>query len=71
MSPNKSSLDRGLRALVVQAAIGLAVAIDAGSVAELVLFVLAAVMVTTGGVGLCPLYRLIRFESRGHRPRPH
>jgi DUF2892 family protein len=36
-----------------------------------VLFVVAAVMLATSAIGFCPLYRLIRFDSRGHRPLPH
>jgi hypothetical protein len=71
MSPNMSSLDRGLRASVALAAIVGAVAIGAGSVAGIVLFALAAVLLATSAVGFCPLYRLIRFDSRGHRPLTH
>jgi DUF2892 family protein len=71
MSPNMSSLDRGLRALVALVAIGVAVATGAGSVAGIALFALAAVLLATSAVGFCPLYRLIRFDSRGHRPLPH
>ena len=71
MSRNMSSLDRGLRSLAALAAIGGAVAIGAGSVAALVLFAVAAVMLATSAVRFCPLYRLLRFDSRGHRPLPH
>ena len=71
MSSNMSNLDRGVRALVALAALGVAVAIGAGSVAGIVLLVVAAVMAATSAVGFCPLYRLIRFDSRGHRPLPH
>jgi hypothetical protein len=71
MPPNMSSLDRGLRALVALVAIGVAVATGAGSVAGIALFALAAVLLATSAVGFCPLYRLIHFDSRGHRPLPH
>jgi Inner membrane protein YgaP-like, transmembrane domain len=71
MSPNMSSLDRGLRVLVGLGLILVAVAIGAGSATGIVLFVLAAVLLATSAVGFCPLYRLIRFDSRGHRPLPH
>jgi Inner membrane protein YgaP-like, transmembrane domain len=71
MFPNMSSLDRGLRALVALVAVGVAVAAGAGSVAGVVLFALAAVLLATSAVGFCPLYRLIRFDSRGHRPLSH
>ncbi len=71
MSTNMSALDRGLRTLVALAAIGAAVAIGAGSVGGIVLFAFAGVMLATGMVGFCPLYRLIRFDSRNHRPLAH
>jgi Inner membrane protein YgaP-like, transmembrane domain len=71
MSPNMSTLDRGLRALAGFAAIGAAVAIGAGSVGGIVLFAFAAVLLATGAVGFCPLYRLIRFDGHGQRPLPH
>jgi DUF2892 family protein len=71
MSRNMSSLDRGLRVLAALAAIIVAVAIGAGSIGAIVLFVLAAVLLATSAAGFCPLYRLIRFDSRGHRPLPH
>jgi hypothetical protein len=71
MFPNMSSLDRGLRALVALVAVGVAVAAGAGSVAGVVLFALAAVLLATSAVGFCPLYRLIRFDRRGHRPLSH
>jgi Inner membrane protein YgaP-like, transmembrane domain len=68
MSRNMNSLDRGLRALIGLAAIAVAIAIGAGSVAGIVPFAFAAVPLATSVVGFCPLYRLIRFDSRGHRP---
>jgi Flp pilus assembly protein TadB len=71
MSPNMSSLDRGLRVLVGFGLIAFGVAIGAGSATGIVLFVLAAVLLATSAVGFCPLYRLIRFDSRGHRPLSH
>jgi len=70
MHPNVSGLDRGLRALVALAAIVVAVAIGAGSVAGIVLFALAAVLLATSVVGFCALYRLFRLDSRGHKPLP-
>jgi hypothetical protein len=71
MSPNMSSLDRGLRALVGLVVIVVAVAIGAGSFAGIVLFAVAAVLLATSAVGFCPLYRLFRFDSRSHEPLPH
>ena len=71
MTPNMSSLDRGIRAVIAIAAIGAAVALGAGSVAGIVLLGAAAVLLATSAIGFCPLYRLLRFDSRGHRPLPH
>jgi uncharacterized membrane protein YhiD involved in acid resistance len=70
MSPNMSTLDRSLRAAIALAAIAVGVAIGAGSLG-IVLFAVAAVMVATSAVGFCPLYALLHFDSRGHRPLPH
>ena len=71
MSPNMSTFDRRLRVLVGIAALAAAIAVGAGSLAGIVLLVVAAVLLATSAVGLCPLYRLVRFDSRGHRPLPH
>jgi Inner membrane protein YgaP-like, transmembrane domain len=71
MSPNVSTLDRGLRIVAGLAAIGTGVAVGAGSVAGIVLFASAAVLLATSAIGFCPLYRLVRFDSRGRRPLPH
>jgi hypothetical protein len=71
MSPNLSSLDRGVRAIAAFGAIGVSVAVGAGSVAAIVLFALAAVLLATSTVGFCPLYALLHIDSRGHRPLPH
>jgi hypothetical protein len=71
MTSNMSSLDRGLRAFVVApVAIVIAFLIGAGSIAGIVLFALAAIMLATAGVGFCPLYRLFHIDSRG-RLLPH
>ena len=51
MSPNMSSLDRALRALLALVAVGVAVAIGAGSVAGIVLFAVAVVLFATSAVG--------------------
>jgi hypothetical protein len=71
MSTNMSTLDRGLRVLVAAAAVVAAVVIGAGSVAGIVLFVVAGVMLATSAAGFCPLYALVRFDTRGRRPLPH
>jgi hypothetical protein len=72
MPKNMSTLDRRLRTfLVAPLAIVIAFAIGIGSVAGVVLLVVAAIMVATGAVGFCPLYALVHLDSRGHRPLPH
>ena len=71
MSPNMSTLDRSLRAVIALVAIAAGVLIGAGSQRGIVLFAGAAVMVATSAIGFCPLYALLHFDSRGHRPLPH
>jgi hypothetical protein len=71
MTNNMSSLDRGLRAFVVApVALVLAFIVGPGSIAGIVLFALAAILLATAGVGFCPLYRLFHFDSR-RRLLPH
>ena len=72
MSRNMSTLDRSLRSfLVAPAAIVIAFVVGAGSAGGSVLFALAAVMLATSAVGFCPLYRLLRIDSRGRTLLPH
>ena len=67
-----SNLDRGLRGFVVApVAIILAIVLGAGSIAGILLFALAAVMLATSAVGFCPLYTLLRLNTRGRTPLPH
>jgi hypothetical protein len=66
------NLDRGLRAFVVApAAVIAAVLVGAGTVGGILLFALAGVMLATSAVGFCPLYALLRINSRGRRPLAH
>lgn len=72
MTRNMNILDRRLRSfLVAPAAIIVAFVAGPGSVAGIVLFALAAIMLATGAVGFCPLYRLLRIDTRGRTPLPH
>ena len=65
MSTNMGSIDRLVRAFVVApAAIVVAGVVGAGSVAGIILFALAAVMLATSAVGFCPLYRVFRINTR-------
>lgn len=72
MTRNMSNLDRGLRTFVVApAAIVVAILLGAGSVAGIVLFALAAIMLATSAAGYCPLYTLFHVNTRGRTPLPH
>jgi hypothetical protein len=72
MTTNMSKLDRRLRALVIApVAIIVALIIGVGSVAGIVLLVLAGIMLATSAVGFCPLYRLLHIDSRGRAPLAH
>jgi hypothetical protein len=68
MKINMGSIDRMLRAFVVApAAIVVAIVVGAGSVAGVVLLVVAAIMLATSVVGFCPLYKLLRINTRSLR----
>ena len=72
MNRNMSNLDRGLRTLVVAPVlIVVAILLGAGSVAGIVLFALAAIMLATSAVGFCPLYALFHIVTRRHSPIAH
>ena len=72
MSRNMNTTDRALRAfLVAPAAIVVAFVVGAGSIAGILLFALAAIMLATSAVGFCPLYTLLHLNTRGRTPLPH
>jgi Inner membrane protein YgaP-like, transmembrane domain len=72
MSRNMTNSDRALRTfLVAPAAIIVAVVVGAGSLAGIVLFALAAIMLATSAIGFCPLYKLLHLDTRGRTPLPH
>jgi hypothetical protein len=57
MIRNMGSLDRGVRAFVVApVAIMLAFIVGASTVAGVILFVLAGIMLATSAIGFCPNY---------------
>jgi hypothetical protein len=67
-----NTTDRALRAfLVAPAAIVVAFVVGAGSIAGILLFALAAIMLATSAVGFCPLYKLLHLNTRGRTPLPH
>jgi hypothetical protein len=70
MIRNMGMLDRGGRAFVVApAAIAVAFILGAGTVAGIVLFVVAGILLATAATGYCPNYSLlgISTEPRLHR----
>ena len=64
MPRNMSTTDRALRTAAAVVAVVVAIALDAGSTAGIVLLALAGVMVATSAVGFCPLYTVFRFTTR-------
>ena len=72
MSRNMSNLDRRLRTFVVApVAIVIAILVGAGSIAGILLFAVAAIMLATSAIGFCPLYTLLHIDTRGRKPLPH
>jgi len=65
MKKNMGTTDRWLRALVAAPVlVVLALVVGAGSVLGIVALVLAAVMVATAVVGVCPLYVPMHFDTQ-------
>ncbi len=72
MRVNMGSIDRLARTFVVApAAIVVAVVVGVGSVAGIVLLALAAVMLATSATGFCPLYKVLRIDTRSHGRSVH
>jgi hypothetical protein len=72
MRVNMGSIDRIARTFVVApVAIVVAVVVGVGSVAGIVLLVLAAVMLATSAIGFCPLYKLIGLDTRSKSGAHH
>lgn len=69
MTRNMGAVDRGLRAFVVApVAIIVAVIVGASTLAGIILFVVAGVMLATATTGYCPNYTLAGISTD---PRPH
>ena len=72
MNTNMTSLDRRLRALLIApVAVLIGVLIGPGSVASIVLYAPAAVMLVTSAAGYCPLYSLVGGGGRQRQPQAH
>lgn len=67
MIRNMGTLDRGLRlAVVVSAAIVIAFVLGAGTLAGVILFAMAAIMLATATTGFCPTYVLVGISTHPH-----
>ena len=74
MSKNKNMniLDRRVRAfLVAPAAVVIGILIGPGSVAAIVLYAVAAIMLATSAAGYCPLYSVFGRSRHGQPPLTH
>ncbi len=72
MHRNMGTVDRAVRAfLVAPVAVVAALAAGAGTVPGVVLLVVAAIMLATAAVGFCPLYALLRLDTRGRGRLAH
>ena len=68
MSKNMNIIDRRLRAfLIAPVAAVVGVLVGPGNVAAIVLYVVAAVMLSTSAAGYCPLYTLLRLDTLNGR----
>jgi Protein of unknown function (DUF2892) len=68
MTQNMGTVDRSLRALVVApAAIVVALLVGAGTIAGVILFVVAGIMLVTATTAICPTYTLIGISTRPGR----
>lgn len=71
MIRNMGSFDRGVRAFVVApAAIVLAFIVGASTVAGVILFVLAGIMLATSAIGFCPNYVWLGISTLSAWPAP-
>ena len=67
MTQNMGALDQGARVVIAFALALLSLSLGFGSVAGIVLLVVAGILVVTATVGFCPLYALFHISTRRHR----
>ena len=70
MTRNEGNIDRLARGVVAIIALILAFAVGIGSVAGVILALVAVVMAVTAVVGFCPLYRLLGLSTERHTVAP-
>lgn len=63
MRTNESTADRLVRVVLAVAAVAVALALGATSVAGILLFVVAGILAVTAAIGFCPLYRVFGFST--------
>jgi predicted RND superfamily exporter protein len=63
VTTNESTADRTIRALLAVVAVAAALWVGIGSVAGIVLAVVAAVLGVTAATGFCPLYRVLGIST--------
>ena len=63
MTTNESIMDRAIRGVAGAAAIVVAFVTGLGSPLGIVLGVLGAVLVVTGALGFCPLYKVLGIST--------
>jgi len=61
---NENTADRVIRVVIAVAAVVGGLAVGAGSVLGLVLFLVAVIMLVTAAIGFCPLYRIFGLSTR-------
>ena len=67
MTRNMGTFDRGLRAFVVApAALVVAFLLGAGTLAGVILFVVAGIMLTTAVTAFCPTYTAVGISTHPH-----
>jgi len=64
MQRNEGTVDRVVRALAGVVALIIAGLVGIGSIGGVLLAVVGAVLVVTGAVGFCPLYRVLGVSTR-------
>ena len=68
MTINEGATDRVIRLVAAAAAVLISWWAGFGSVAAIILLVVAGIALVTATVGYCPTYQLFRFSTR---PSPH
>jgi hypothetical protein len=63
MTANEGTLDRAVRVVLAVVAAIVGFAVGAASALGIVLLVVAAVLLVTGLVGFCPLYRVLGLST--------